>query len=249
MTEPIQLAVDGRLARVTLSRPDSRNAFDMAMLTAFEDVLTDLGRQRGIEVAVLSGMGKAFCAGTDLKELERLTDADTLHWQRRTGELVERWTRLEATTVTAFNGPAVGSGAIVGLASDLRIAVEGTFFRFPEAAYGIPLTWSGIPILNALLGADRTRRALLLAERLETDELRRLDLIMKAVAPDELGRETDALVARLLDSPQMGRLMAKRAVAAAAAAPGFATGAFEPFLATLGVMTRPGGGFGNGGTG
>ncbi len=243
MTDPIQLSIDGNIARVTLSRPARRNAFDTAMLTAFEDTIATLGRTRGVEIAVLTGQGSSFCAGTDLKELEKLSDADTLHWQRRTGELVERWTRLEATTVTAFNGPAIGSGAIVGLSSDLRLAADTTFFSFPEAGFGIPLTWSGIPILNALLGADRTRRALLLRERLEATEIARLDLVLKVVRPEDLAAEVDGLVAHLLEAPQVGRLMAKRAVAAAAAAPGFSTGAFEPFLATLGVMTRPGGGY------
>lgn len=247
MTDPIRLTIDGKIARVTLSRPDRRNAFDTAMLAAFEDVIAKLGRTRGVEVAVLSGEGPSFCAGTDLKELASLDHEDTLHWQRRTGEVVERWTRLEATTVTAFNGPAIGSGAIVGLASDLRLAAEGTFFSFPEAGLGIPLTWSGIPILTNLLGADRTRRALLLSERIGTDDLVALDLILKAVPASTLAAETDALVAQLLEAPQIARLMAKRAVAAAVAAPGFATGGFEPFLATLGVMTRPGGDYGFGG--
>lgn len=238
MSDPVHVAVDDKVVRVTLARPDRRNAFDTAMLNAFEDVLVDLGRMRGVEVAILTGEGSAFCAGTDLAELADLSHDDTLHWQRRTGEIVERWCRLEITTLTAFNGPAIGAGAIVGLASDIRLATDRTFFTFPEAEFGIPLTWSGIPILNTLLGADRTRRALLLCERIDASELLALDLVMKVVAAHQLAAETDELVERVLASPQVARAMAKRAVAAAAAAPGFSTNAFEPFLATLGVMLR-----------
>jgi len=238
MADGVDLRIEGRVAHMVLARPDRRNAFDTAMLAAFEDALTALGRSRSVEVAILRAEGSSFCAGTDLKELETLDAGDTLHWQRRTAALVEGWSRLEATTVTAFNGPAIGSGAVVGLASDLRIAADTTFFSFPEAAWAIPLTWSGIPVLTALLGPDRTKRLLLLAERLDAAELARLDLVMEVVPPSELEAATGRLVERLLEIPHAGRLMAKRAVAATAAAPGFLTNAFEPFLASLGIAAR-----------
>ena len=238
MANGIKMTIEGRVARIVLSRPERRNAIDTAMLTAFEEVLERLGRERGVDVAVLSGKGPAFCAGTNFKDIDEQSVADTWHWQRRTGELVERWARQEATTVTAFNGPAVGSGAILGLASDLRIATAGTFISFPEVDYGIPLTWSGIPILTALLGGDRARRALLLRERIDADEMARRDLVIDVVPPGELGAATDRLVASLLETAPLARLMAKRAVAAAVAAPGFATNVYEPFLAALGIATR-----------
>jgi len=240
MTEPIALKIDGKVAHVVLSRPDRRNAFDTAMLTAYEDAITELSRRRELEVAVLRAEGPSFCSGTDLKELERLKPADTLHWQRRTAETIERWSRLELTTVTVFNGPAIGSGAVIGLASDLRIATRETFISFPEVGFGIPLTWSGIPVLNALLGPDRTRRMLLLCEQTAADEMLKLDLVMKVVGAGNIDAETDALVAHVLKSPQIARLMSKRAVAAAAAAPGFITGSYEPFLAALALMVRDG---------
>lgn len=238
MTDPIALKIDGKVAHVILSRPDRRNAFNTAMLMAYEDAITELSRRRELEVAVLRAEGPSFCSGTDLKELETLQPADTLHWQRRTAETIERWSRLELTTVTAFNGPAIGSGAVIGLASDLRIATRETFISFPEVGFGIPLTWSGIPVLNALLGPDRTRRMLILCEQIAADEMLRLDLLVKVVDPGEIDAEVDTLVAQILKSPQLGRLMSKRAVAAAAAAPGFITGSYEPFLAALSVMMR-----------
>jgi len=240
MTEPIELKIDGKVAQVILSRPERRNAFDTEMLTAYEDAITALGRHRGLEVAVLRAEGPAFCSGTDLKQLEQLTPADTLHWQRRTAETIERWSRLEATTISVFGGPAIGSGAIIGLVSDLRLATPEALITFPEVGLGIPLTWGGVPVLNALLGPDRTRRLLLLGERLGAEEMCSLDLVMKVAAAEEIEAETQALVARLLESPQLGRLMTKRAVAAAAAAPGFVTAAYEPFLASLSVIMREG---------
>ena len=239
----VELTIEGRVARVVLSREARRNSFDTAMLEEFEDTIVALGRARGVEIAVLTGKGPSFCAGTDLKQLEHLTADDTLHWQRRTGEMVERWTRLPLTTLTAFNGPAIGSGAVLGLASDLRIAADTTWFTLPEVAFGIPLTWSGVPVLTAMLGADRVKRALLLRERIEAKEMLSLDLVMSVVEPVELGTETERVLRLLLESPHLGRMMAKGATTAAAAVPGFSTNLYEPYLAAYGVATRPAGGY------
>ncbi len=238
MSDGIDLIIEGRVAHVVLDQQDRRNAFSSRMLAAYEDAIGALERDRTVEVAVLRAEGSSFCAGTDLKELGTFDAEDTLHFQNRTGRVVERWARLEATTVTAYNGPAIGSGAIIGLASDLRLAAESTVFAFPEVSFGIPLTWSGIPILAELLGADRARQMLLLSETIEIDELVRLGLVMKSVPAAELRTETRSLVERILEAPQIGRLMTKRAILAAASAPGFLTGAYEPFLASLSIHAR-----------
>lgn len=238
MTDGIDLIVDGRVAHVVLNAPARRNAFDTRMIAALEDAIAALDRDPTVEVAVLRAEGPAFCGGTDLKELATFDAEDTLHWQGRAGAAVAGWRRLEAITVTAFNGPAVGSGAIIGLASDLRIAADAATLAFPEVSLGMPLTWSGIPVLTELLGTDRTKRLLLLSETLGPADLERLDLVAEVVAADALAAATAALVERLLAAPALARRMTKRAVRAAASA-----GADEPFLAALAVEMRGHGGF------
>ena len=238
MSRTIELQIEGTVARVTLARPQRRNAFDTAMLKAMEDVVTELGRRPEVTVVALQALGPSFCAGTDLTELQGLSGTDTLHWQRRTGELIERWTRLEATTLTAFQGPAVGSGAVIGLASDLRIAADATWFSFPEVGFGIPLTWSGVALLAGLIGADRIKRALLLQERLEAAEILSLGLVSEIVPTADLPQRVDELVRKLAGTSALARLMTKRATAAAHAAPGFLTTAYEPFLAAQSIEHR-----------
>ncbi|MDP6926156.1 MAG: enoyl-CoA hydratase/isomerase family protein [Rhodospirillales bacterium] len=231
----IDLIIGGRVAHVVLNRPKSRNAFDSKMLAAYEDAMTVLDREREVEVVVLRAEGPSFCSGTDLKELENFDADDTLHWQRRASAMVERWARLVATTVTAYNGPAIGSGAVIGLASDVRLAADTSSFTFPEVDFGMPLTWSGIPILTMLLGAERAKRLLLFSETLDAAELKRLDLVMEVVTEAELETATGRIVDQLLAAPLISRSMTKRAVLAAAAAPGFTTNLHEPFLASLSI--------------
>lgn len=238
MTPSVELDISGRVARVVLSRDERRNSFDTRMLEEMEQAVQALERAREVEVVVLSARGKAFCGGTDLKELA-LLDADaTLHWQRRTGQLVERWTRLEATTLTAFQGAAIGSGAIVGLASDLRIATHEAWCQFPEVGYGIPLTWSGVQLLVGLIGMDRTRRALLLQERFDAQAMHELGLVMELMDASRLDVAIERYLKLLLDAPMLGRAMTKSQVRAAHASPGFSAGTFDPYLASLSIHMR-----------
>ena len=240
MTGTVDLTTEGTVAHVTLNNPARCNAIDTAMLAVLEAIVLQLGASRTLELAVLRADGPVFCAGTDLKQLDGLTPSDVLHWQRRTGELVERWARLELTTVTVFNGPAVGSGAVLGLASDIRVASDTTALSFPELGFGIPLTWSGIPLLVSLLGPDRLRRALLLGEAIGPVELQQLDLFAAVAPPGELVAVADRITAKLLSHPFLVRSMTKRAIAAAVAAPAFTINVYEPFLASLGVAARDG---------
>lgn len=234
--ESVRVARTGRVARVTLHRPHRRNSFDLAMLARFEDVLHELSRDEQVEVVVLTGAGTAFCAGTDLRELATLDATTTLAVQRRTAELVERWYRLEQTTVAVFNGPAIGSGAVLGLAADLRIASDTCHLAFPEVTFGIPLTWSGMAILADLVGADRAKRWLLLGERIEPADLLRLDLVTACLSAEELPAGVDRLLDRLLATSPVGRSMTKRT--ARLAGPRFDAVATDSYLAALAVALR-----------
>ena len=233
---PVRFERDGRSAVVTLDRPQTRNSFDDGMVAAFEDVLHELGRDDGVDVVVLTGSGPAFCGGTDLRELERADAVRTLHVQRRTAELVERWFRMEKTTITAFNGPAIGSGAVLGLASDLRLAADTCVFAFPEIGLGIPLTWSGMAILAGLVGADRAKRWLLLGQRVDAATMLDLELVAEVLPPTELAAGVDRLRDALLATSPAARAMTKHA--ARLAGPRFEASAGDAFLGALGIALR-----------
>src|SRR5690606_7784242 len=100
----IELTINDRVATITLAKPERRNSFDTRMLESMEDILTSISREPTVDIVVLRAKGPAFCGGTDLKELASLDAKATLHWQRRTSALVERWARLDATTITVYQG-------------------------------------------------------------------------------------------------------------------------------------------------
>ena len=127
---------DGRLRVLTLDRPAARNAMDTGMLTVLVDALDDAERAPDVRGLLVTGAGGAFSAGADLRE-----PTDDGH-RRRTElftVLYERLSNFALPTAAAVEGPAVGGGAEVAAACDLRAAAEGARFRFPGAIHGLPV--------------------------------------------------------------------------------------------------------------
>lgn len=153
MTEPVTLDraavpdADGTLAIVTLCRPQARNAMDTALLAALVDVLDDCARDAQLRGVVLVGQGDHFSAGADVRE-----ELDAPGGRRRMELFTlvyEQLTDLPQPTVAAVEGYAVGGGAEVAAACDVRFAAAGATFRFPGARYGIPV---GVARTTGLVG-------------------------------------------------------------------------------------------------
>jgi enoyl-CoA hydratase/carnithine racemase len=139
--QPGQLVMISRQDRVlhmALNRPEKRNALNSALLTALTDELTRANDDTGISVIVLTGMGKAFCAGADLTEMQQSADAASR--RAKVQQLIVLQHVLEELSVpllTAVNGPAVGAGALLALSGDGIIMAEQASLAFPELSKGI----------------------------------------------------------------------------------------------------------------
>lgn len=130
-------AGDGHLATLTLRRPAARNAMDTGLLADLVDALDDLARDEGLRGVTVVGEGGHFSAGADVRE-----DLDAEGGRRRMELFTlayEQLTDLRVPTVAAVEGYAVGGGAEVAAACDVRVAARGATFRFPGARYGVPV--------------------------------------------------------------------------------------------------------------
>jgi enoyl-CoA hydratase/carnithine racemase len=202
--DTLELTVDGAIAHLWLNRPAALNALSPRALDEIADVFTALQTRFDVQVVVLGGRGRAFCAGADRKDPPaRLTRASGAgprerRWVSQIGRrAVEAVERCEAITVARLHGHVVGGGVVLALACDLRVAAAGTRFHVPEVDLGIPLTWGAVPRLAREVGAARAREIVLLCDAFDAAQAAAWNVVHRVVAPDALDATVAELAARL----------------------------------------------------
>ena len=175
------LADDGPLARLTLERPEARNALNRAMADALEDALARLAAADEVRVVVVAGRGRSFCAGADIAEMPTLApaEAETLagRWQR----IMDGFAALPQVTIAAVQGHALGGGLMLAIAQDLRVAEASARFGLPEVTLGFNPGY-GIARLLDVAGGAHARDLMLTARTIEAGEAHRMEEAALALA-------------------------------------------------------------------
>ena len=182
---------DGPLLRITLARPERRNAFDAALIDELHGAFEDVGDARAV---VLAGEGESFCAGADVEWMRSsidLTYEENVQDARRLREMLETIDACPAPVVVRAHGHALGGGAGLVACSDIALAAEGTQFGFSEVKLGIiPSVIS--PFALAKIGASAARRYFLTGERFDAATALRIGLV------HEVAADVDAALERVL---------------------------------------------------
>jgi 2-(1,2-epoxy-1,2-dihydrophenyl)acetyl-CoA isomerase len=207
-------------ATVTLNRPDKLNAFNEAMHQELAQAFDRIEADPTIRAVLLTGAGRAFCAGQDLGD-RVMGDGDsppdlgdTL--DRLYNPLVRRICRLERPVVCAVNGVAAGAGANLALNCDIVLAARFAQFIEPFCKLGLVPDAGGTHILPRLVGAARARGLAMLGERLAAEQAETWGLIWRVVDDDRLMDEATALARHLARQPTRGLGLIKRALLASA---------------------------------
>jgi methylglutaconyl-CoA hydratase len=200
---------DGEVLRVTLARPDSRNAFDAALIAELAEAFVDVGRARAV---VLAGDGPAFSAGADVEWMRASVDLDYEANVRDANALrtmLEAIDRCPAPVVCRVQGHALGGGCGLVAAADIAVADEDAVFAFSEVKLGIiPAVIS--PFALAKIGPSAARRYFVTGERFDAETALRIGLVHE-VTPD-LDKATERIVAELLNAGPRAARAAKRLV-------------------------------------
>jgi enoyl-CoA hydratase len=178
-TDPrIRLTLEGPLAIITLARADKLNALDKGMMAALHEAALEIDRNASIRVAILTGEGKAFCAGGDIAAWSGETAADFHRfWVREGHRAFDALARLRCPLIAAINGHAFGGGLELAGTADLRVAEQQARFGLPEATLGMVPGWSGSQRLARRFGTQAVRRMAVGAEMLDAAEALRLGII------------------------------------------------------------------------
>jgi 2-(1,2-epoxy-1,2-dihydrophenyl)acetyl-CoA isomerase len=205
----------GRTVVVTLNRPEARNSLTKQVVHDLANAIEAAGAQGDVRCVVLTGAGGHFCAGADLRRtfaedpdiMDHLDDyMDAFH------SLIRAIVRCPRPTIAQMDGAAVGFGADMALACDLRVASTTAYLQEKFVNIGLMPDGGGTFWLPRLVGTARAMRAILLSEKLDAKELDSLDLLAALVPASELESATMALARRIEAGPPLAFTAVKNAI-------------------------------------
>lgn len=209
-TSELLASVDSGVLTLTMNRPDARNALTVPMRQALAAQLRFAESSADVRCIVLTGAGKGFCSGGDVKNMAERGGVESapidehIHTQR----LDQRATagslfRLPKPTIASLNGAAAGAGMALALACDMRIMASNAFMMTAFARVGYSGDFGGTYFLTQLVGAAKARELYFLSERVSADESLRLGLTNWVCEPEQLATKTRELALRLATGPSV----------------------------------------------
>ena len=198
--ENLQRTDNGSVTTVTLSRPDSRNALDAALIGEVTRLFEALVEEDGVRVVISTGEGAVFCAGADvgyMREIAGFSYEENLEDAQRLAEMYAAVDRCPKPVVARVRGAAMGGGAGLVAAADVAVTEEGTRFGFPEVRLGIaPATIA--PFVARKIGASHARALFLTGERFDARSAKEIGLVHEVAPEGGLDTAVEAKVAELL---------------------------------------------------
>lgn len=201
----VELEVSGGAARITLNRPDALNAWDLAFGTALKDAVETVAGDEAVRAVLITGAGRAFSSGADLKEQRSANEGELPDLSQRLHELYHPTIlgirEMPKPVIAAVNGPAVGIGCSLALACDLIIAAESAYLLLAFVNIGLVPDGGASTVLPARAGVARANEMAMLGERVPAAQALEWGLVNRVVADGELAHEADVLLERLAAGP------------------------------------------------
>ena len=212
----IDVTEDNGITTITLNRPEKLNALAGHMRRDLAEALEHAGSDRTVHVVIITGAGRAFCAGGDVAAMAELIDRqDSEEFERLLGSARRVITAIRQMTkpvIAAVNGPASGAGCNLAFACDLRIASTTASFTQSFVKVGLHPDWGGTYFLPRLVTPNKACEMFFLGESIDAAEAKRLGIVNAVVEPDELEAATRQMAERLRDAPPIPLGAAKQAV-------------------------------------
>jgi 2-(1,2-epoxy-1,2-dihydrophenyl)acetyl-CoA isomerase len=213
VTDGLRVEVDGRVATLTLDRPSALNALTVPVKVALRESLEALARDRSVRAVILTGAGRAFCAGQDLAERDE-PDAAPLEVEvrERYNPIIRAIRSMGQPVIAAVNGVAAGAGASIAFACDIRIAAEEARFVLAFGRIGLVPDSGATWFLPRLVGPSKAAELALIGDPVDATEALRLGLVSRVVPGDQLLTEAHGLAEWLADGAPLALALTKEAL-------------------------------------
>jgi 2-(1,2-epoxy-1,2-dihydrophenyl)acetyl-CoA isomerase len=213
MTDGLRVEVDGRVATLTLDRPEALNALTVPVKIALRNALGSIAADRSVRAVILTGAGRAFCAGQDLAERERPDAAPLdIEVRERYNPIIRALRSMGQPVIAAVNGVAAGAGASLALACDLRIAAAEARFVLAFGRIGLVPDSGATWFLPRLVGPAKAAEMALIGDPVDAAEALRIGLVSRVVPLAALMTEARALADRLAAGAPLATSLTKAAL-------------------------------------
>ena len=201
---------EGHIATITLNRPERLNAFSLVMIDSIQKALHDAAADDEIRVIVMTGAGRGFCSGADLKEPRGVRGeflSEVLLQAIQTPIITDS---IDKPIIASINGPAIGWGFELALLCDIRIAAENALIGDPHVTYGVVDDNGGLFFLPRLVGWAKACELAFIGTPIDGKEAERIGLVNKAVPLEQLATATRAMADTIASRPPLAVQLTKR---------------------------------------
>jgi enoyl-CoA hydratase len=209
-SDTILMEKNNAIATISLNRPKVLNAMNKQLWTDLKKALDDIRGDDGIKVAVITGKGRAFSSGADLKDSKDRSPEAYRAYLESLQEVSREIIRFEKPTIAAINGYALGSGYELALACDIRIASHDAQIGSPEARVASSVTGGAFRLIQDLIGPGKAKELLFTADPIDGKEAERIGLVNTAVAPEDLMSTAYKMAASIAENNLFSLKMIKR---------------------------------------
>ena len=199
----IELKTENKVAYITLNRPDVFNSFNREMALRLQDILDDCETNSDVRAIVLTGQGKAFCAGQDLKEVTNpeLNPGFKKILEEHYNPIITKIRNIKKPILAAVNGVAAGAGANIALACDIVVAHEKVSFIQAFSLIGLVPDSAGTFFLPRLIGFQKAQAIVMLGDKISAQDAENMGMIYKCVTLNDFEKTINSLAEKLANMP------------------------------------------------
>ncbi len=208
----IELQIENGVAKVTLNRPETFNSFNREMALLLQKTLDDCSTNDEVRAIVLTGNGKAFCAGQDLNEVTspELNPGFRKILEEHYNPIIERIRTIEKPIIAAVNGVAAGAGANIALACDIVVAIDTASFIQAFSKIGLIPDSAGTFFLPRLIGLQKASALMMLGDKVSANEAEQLGMLYKVFSAETFEEEVVKLASKMAKMPTKALGLTKR---------------------------------------
>ncbi|MGA3115333.1 MAG: enoyl-CoA hydratase-related protein [Syntrophobacteraceae bacterium] len=200
MAKPVTVTIAENIATVLLNRPHAYNAFDFELIESLAQYMTSLAADRNIRAVIISGEGKAFCAGGDLKYVLSMPQGPSAGFHElaaRFHQAVLEIRRMPKPVIAAINGAAAGGGFSLALACDFRVMAKSAFLRQAYTSNGLSIDGGGSFVLPRLVGLGRALEIMAFDRPISSEQAMAWGLVTKIVKDEDVIKEATEMAQEL----------------------------------------------------